>query len=363
MNASLRKLTILIGRFSPFHLGHEEVLLRALEKSERVLVILGSANQPRTPKNPWFEDERAASLFTWYASKFPTESKLVVRWVEDHPYSNPSWLAAVHAVVKEVHPGLDDVWITGADRDRSTFYLNEFPTFRQDIVAENREVSLLLSATSIRELYFGNRLNGRDLYDGELKRFLINLLPQTVFDDLMRFRQTPEYESMKRQHAAIEQMKLDYGLGPFMTVDNVVVQSGYILLIKRAGAYGTGLWAMPGGFLELNEWLFDASIRELREETGLKVPEPVLRSSFVADHVFDKPDRSLCGRRISTTHLFKLPDYTGKSGRIILPDVKGQDDAKEAKWFPIDEALQMGRYIFEDHKSIIKIMLAKIGIL
>ena len=44
---------VFIGRFEPFHIGHQEVVQRALEIAERVIILVGSSNQPRTIKNPW----------------------------------------------------------------------------------------------------------------------------------------------------------------------------------------------------------------------------------------------------------------------------------------------------------------------
>jgi ADP-ribose pyrophosphatase len=57
----------------------------------------------------------------------------------------------------------------------------------------------------------------------------------------------------------------------------MVVRDGRILLVRRANPPGKGLWAIPGGRLELGETLKEAAEREIREETGLSVRagEPV----------------------------------------------------------------------------------------
>ncbi|MBD4036065.1 NUDIX domain-containing protein, partial [Xanthomonas citri pv. citri] len=85
------------------------------------------------------------------------------------------------------------------------------------------------------------------------------------------------------------------------------------------------LMALPGGFLDSGEWLDDAFIRELREETKIKVPSPVIRGSVFGTMVADYPHRSMRGRVISRVYGIKLPDGP-------LPEVKGRSDAKRAVW-------------------------------
>jgi bifunctional NMN adenylyltransferase/nudix hydrolase len=126
------------------------------------------------------------------------------------------------------------------------------------------------------------------------------------------------------------------------------------LLVKRRVAPGKGLWALPGGFLNQNERLEDGVVRELREETKLKLAEGTLRGSIAHFEVFDAPNRSLRGRTITNAFLFALND------KPQLPKVKGADDAEEARWFPLDIVDAMGSVLFEDHKSIIQTMSAKI---
>jgi bifunctional NMN adenylyltransferase/nudix hydrolase len=51
-------LAVFIGRMQPLHNGHVQNINNALEIADNVLVIVGSANQPRTPKNPFTASER-----------------------------------------------------------------------------------------------------------------------------------------------------------------------------------------------------------------------------------------------------------------------------------------------------------------
>jgi bifunctional NMN adenylyltransferase/nudix hydrolase len=122
-------------------------------------------------------------------------------------------------------------------------------------------------------------------------------------------------------------------------------------MIKRRASPGKGLWAAPGGFLNQAERIEDAAIRELREETKIKVPAPVLRGNIKASHVFDAPNRSLRGRTITHAYLIELP-----AGE--LPKVKGGDDAEKAKWIPLNELDES--VCFEDHYAIVQYFLGKI---
>jgi bifunctional NMN adenylyltransferase/nudix hydrolase len=134
-----------------------------------------------------------------------------------------------------------------------------------------------------------------------------------------------------------------------MTVDAVVEQSGHILVVKRRAEPGKGLWALPGGHLEEFETLNDGVIRELREETKIKVPDPVLRGSIHNTRMFDDPYRSNIGRVITYAAHIKL------AGDTKLPKVKGADDAEKAVWLPIGMIKE--DMFFDDHFHIINYFL------
>lgn len=372
-----RGLTVYIGRFSPFHKGHAETIKRALRLSQRVLIIVGSARKPRDIKNPWTFEERRDMILNWWKAnvvEINSGAELVIVGQRDHPYSNQRWLAEVQQLVSEANAGLDgDVYLTGSDRDDSTFYLKEFPTYKQDLVTRwtialpagaslVRDISRF-SATSIRDLYFGQRINSRPLLEREVDELNAVFLPPTTSQYLAQFRTTDEYSVLVKEYEFQIEHDRKWAAAPytptFHTVDAVVVQTGHVLLIKRRNAPGKGLWALPGGYLNPNEWMLDGAVRELVEESKIDVPKPVIYGSLKDDHIFEAPGRSIRGRIITRAFLFKLPEHV-INGRVVLPKVKGEDDAEKAKWFPLSEVLEMSDLLFEDHHAIIETMIARL---
>jgi len=65
---------------------------------------------------------------------------------------------------------------------------------------------------------------------------------------------------------AFERYNTGYNVG----VGGVVVKDGRVLLVRRSGRYGRGNWQIPGGFIERDETIDQAVIREVREEAGVE---------------------------------------------------------------------------------------------
>ena len=324
---------VFIGRFQPLHNAHVEIIRKAAELANKVIIVVGSANQPRTFKDPFSYAEREYLIQDTY--KFG--ANLIVASNYDTIYNDDSWAVRVQNIVAKHTTEDSKIAIIGHKKDESSFYLDMFPQW------ELVEVDLIeeLSASQIRQLYFREDYN---------PNFIRSVVPQNILTYLNEFAKTEEYKQILREIEFVEKYKSQYASFPypptFVTVDAIVVQSGHILMIRRRAEPGRGLLALPGGFLDAydDKSLEDAMLRELREETGLKIPAPVIRGNIVETKVFDAIERSTRGRTITHAFLIKLPNGE-------LPRIKAGSDASTAKWIPISQINR--NECFEDHYEII----------
>ncbi len=345
---------VFIGRFQPFHEGHLHVVRRALDHADRLVVLCGSASQPRSIRNPWTEAERAEMVLG--ALPGADRGRVQVVPLLDYLYNDGAWIGMVQAAVRDALPQHDAAGnparcgLIGHKKDQTSYYLRLFPQWRSVEVENHRGIS----ATPIRESIL--REGYRDdlpvpLAEGPGE--LAAVLPENVREFLNDFSATEDWADLRSDHGFISRYRAGWEKAPhpptFVTVDAVVVQSGHILLVERRARPGQGQWALPGGFVDQSETLLDACLRELREETRLKVPLPVLKGSLQGMQVFDEPNRSVRGRTI--THAFHFELQASES----LPRVKGGDDARRAFWTPLAELDP--RRMFEDHYFIIRRML------
>lgn len=136
---------------------------------------------------------------------------------------------------------------------------------------------------------------------------------------------------------------------PALTVDGVIF--GYdsnerdlrVLLILRSGEPYRNYWALPGGFVEMDEDLDTAALRELQEETGL-------HNIFLEQlYTFGAPNRDPRGRVVSVAYyaLISLNDSQA---------LQADSDAQDARWFSID---QLPPLAF-DHTDILQMALLRL---
>jgi len=126
---------------------------------------------------------------------------------------------------------------------------------------------------------------------------------------------------------------------PMVTVDCIIIKNNdkgkFILLVLRGNEPFKGKWALPGGFVEIDEDLEDAAKRELAEETGIKVNN--MKQLFT----IGTPGRDPRGRTISVIYYAKVDDSAKASAG---------DDAAELCWVNVNDIPQNLAF---DHNLII----------
>ena len=326
---------VVIGRFQLPHIGHQTLFQKAAEVADNLVIVVGSIGQPKTPKNPFSFEERKEMILKLVPKDVPTE----IIAVRDQRYNNNNWVVDVVNKVNSTFPkGWTDyppkVALVGHKKDTSSFYLDLFPQWKFIEVEHYAEIN----ATDIRHFMFN--------YPSQTPLGL----PISTMNFIKEWKFTDTFRNLQEEHSFIREYKEAWKDSPypptFVTVDAIVIQSGHLLMIKRIRAPGKGLWALPGGFLNPGETLRESVIRELVEETQIKLQNIILDRSITCERVYDHPDRSQRGRTI--THAFRFDLRPGE-----LPRIKGSSDAEKARWIPLNEVYMMGEEIFEDHLDIV----------
>ena len=144
---------------------------------------------------------------------------------------------------------------------------------------------------------------------------------------------------MSEENKANEGLKYSYKYPhPSVTTDCVIF--GFdgvklkVLLVERGMAPYKGRWAFPGGFLNMDESAEEGALRELKEETGLE-------GAYIRQfHTFSAPQRDP-RERVITIAYYAL---------VRMQEVKGGDDASDARWFGLDEVPPLAF----DHDQILR---------
>lgn len=355
---------VVIGRFQPLMRAQFEQLIQpAFEENDLLIVLLGSSDRARTARDPLTAKQREDIFMAAFAETYgkkpagkPYPEFVPIR---DFLYSDTRWImqvqSAVGSVVSEhADPAKAKITLYGVGDKK---YLGYFPQWEANIAKKPEDWKILVSEIVNHP---GRFISGDQtlaaLYDAD--RDEIPKLPavmDSTWKYLLNWAESKEFERIQEEYQYIEEYKARTQVGKypiiFHTVDNVAIYKGNILLVKRRSKPGKGLWALPGGFLNADESLQDGAMRELREETKLRVKKEWLK----AQRTFDAPERSLRGRTITQAFLWQIPDWRD------VPQVKASSDAEKARWFTLAEVTEdMSDQLFEDHYDIIEALVKQL---
>ena len=332
--------TVFMGRMQPVpHNGHLTCMRKAIGlAAERVIIILGTANQAPTPDNPICDEDRiklVTSIMQTLVDEVDSKVQVEVHLVEDNYYEPDVWINDVKTICN--YGGT--VAQVGCFKEVDTkegHHLSAFPEW--DLVKVDGLTNLLgypVSSTSLRtSIYLGLNITS-DWY---------TLLCNKSRRFLHRWIKSKQFLTMRDEFLYLKEYKDKWGEGPFNTADALVTHKGKVLLVKRKNIPGKGSFALPGGFVDEGELSINACLRELYEETGLSnVFEHLNRSK-----TFEREGRD--SRNITTrVFRFELPDSFGIIGFTSSTETESVElvDKRDAIKLPL----------FADHNMILKHML------
>ncbi len=321
------------------------MLHQALALAPRVAVVLGSAFQASTPKNPFTWVERAEMI----RSHLPPQDQARVTFLPMRDwYDEARWAREVQQAVAKVFSGEQRFALVAHLKDASTSYLQAFPQWDRVplALALDAQTQQPIHASHLREAWWAALENGVDPA-AALAQIAAQIPPSTL-DFLQRWsRENPaQLKSLLEHWQFLRDYKSAWRSAPyppvFVTVDALVTCQNHVLLIRRGQAPGKGLLALPGGFLDQHESLYLAAVRELFEETRLDVSTEQLHRAWRQTVVFDHPGRSQRGRTITHTHHFELD-------AAHLPAIAAADDAASAAWVAVNQLPALEDQFHDDH--------------
>lgn len=333
---------VCIGRFQLFHDAQLALLRAALSLAPRVAVLVGSARQARSPRNPFTYDERVETIRLALAEE--ERGRVTFVAVRD-VYDQQRWVRDVRETMARLTGSPNTrIVLVGHRKDPTGEYLNDFPGWTLHDVGRQGEVH----GKALRAVLYASPTVEASL------AALASQVPASTLEFLRSWAQLPFLAKLREEWAELAEEHDKWAGSPyppvFVTVDAVVRVADQVLLIRRGRAPGKGLLAVPGGFIEQRETAYQSAVRELQEETGFELLPSEMEHALKAQRVFDHPDRSQRGRVITHAFYFDL-------GQRMLPEIAGSDDAAEARWVPIAELPSLEEEFHDDHFHILDAFL------
>ena len=194
-----RTLGIVIGRFQPFHRGHQALLDEACAEFDDVLVLVGSSNKPRSIRNPFTFGERRSMIMRCWNRK--EGQALIVNELPDQTYQDELWVEQIQDILLEEWGCHEHVLVTHT-KDSDGSLADYLPQLKHYHVAPyHDENGDMVHATDIRESLFESPAMG-------VWRAILPTQVVTVIDH-SRSKDQPAWEGLSREWKFVQKYKAD----------------------------------------------------------------------------------------------------------------------------------------------------------
>lgn len=336
------RIGIITGNFQPFHKGHHELVAKALEHYDRVVVCILGSNRSLSSQRPFSTATIRDMVATTFMQFF---DRISIVDVPSHPYDSDRQQGAIMeaifpAVDFDLQAALNEHRVCNVCHERDQDRIVRFLPAKQ-LVTVHSNVFEWIESNTVRSYIFEQGERDIDL----------NVALTDEVLSVIKSNQGEVAQSLA-EYNAVKVGKMKWVNSPyppkFVTGDAIVEHRDHVLLITRDEEPGFGKRAIPGGHVN-DESTLEAAIRELREETGIDISNELLCQSYQGMHLFDAPNRDPRGHYVTAAHHFKVP--------YEVPEfkVKGRDDAAAAHWNAIVDLCTQDLFI--DHADVLETVM------
>ena len=367
---------VYIGRFQPFHKGHKAIVdltVKMMKPGDTFTIIIGSADQQETERNPLSASQRKEMLSTELEG-YP----VTILTINDSPYNYDLWIERLCAKMlgfksathddflekqEDFIKGFSNICIVGMENveeyiNRITKYYTYAPTEHFNLGINSHIFSELDTQTSVHGSSIRAFIRADD---GRCPKRFYSDIKDFVSEKVLAYLKTVNFPLIV-YNAYIKGINYAESTGCkynscFMTVDNIVFDKflDQVLLIKRKD---NGKLAIPGGFAEPYMNMKDNALRELEEETSITAK--MLKDAFVKideleptliDAPYRDPRSSHKCNFVSAVYVWQSKVDALKN---FIPYIKAGDDAVDTVWLSKEECEDLPAWRFHaDHKKII----------